>query len=182
MITAKKVTRRLTDYKEVMDTYKNEFPAAERMPIFFMNIFAKRKGVDFLAFFDDDKFIGFAYLITHKTLTHLFFFAVKHGEHSKGYGSKILTLIRERYIGNRIVLLVEEINPASENFEQRLRRRNFYIKNGFTPAGFREVPKYDKFDAYVSGGGCTKEEFAALIADFVGKPLNLFLKMKLTDN
>jgi ribosomal protein S18 acetylase RimI-like enzyme len=111
----------------------------------------------------------------------LFFFAVKSGEHSKGYGSRILSYLRKRYAGNRIVLIIEEENPTAENCEQRIRRREFYEKNGYVPAGFREVPKYDIFDAYVNGGSCTKEELAELIADFVGKPLNLFLKMKLED-
>jgi GNAT superfamily N-acetyltransferase len=182
MITTKNITRNLPEYKEVVTIYKQEFPAAERIPVLLMNIFAKRKNVDFLAFYDDDKFVGFAFLITHKTLTLLFFFAVKPSEHSKGYGSKILSYLRERYTGNRIVLLFESVNPNVSNNAQRIRRREFYIKNGFVPAGFREVPKYDTFEAYVSGGSCTKEEFAELIAHFVGKPLSPFLKMKLEDN
>jgi GNAT superfamily N-acetyltransferase len=181
MITVKNITRKLPEYKEVIKIFKQEFPAAERMPISLMNIFAKRENVDFLAFYDDKKFVGFAYLITYKTLTYLFFFAVKSDEHSKGYGSRILAYLRERYAGNRIVLIIEEINPAAENNAQRIRRRDFYIKNGYAPAGFREVPKYDIFDAYVIGGSCTKEDLAELIANFVGKPLSPFLKMKLED-
>jgi GNAT superfamily N-acetyltransferase len=181
MINVKNVTRNLPEYKEVVAIYKQEFPAAERIPVPLMNIFAKRKSVDFLAFYDDDKFVGFAFLITHKTLTFLFFFAVKLSEHSRGYGSKILSYLREYYAGNRIVLLFESVNPNAENNAQRIRRREFYIKNGYVPAGFREVPKYDTFEAYVTGGSCTKEEFAELIADFVGKPFSPFLKMKLED-
>jgi GNAT superfamily N-acetyltransferase len=182
MITAKSITRNLPEYKEIVAIYKQEFPAAERIPVPLMNMFAKRKSVDFLAFYDDDKFIGFAFFITHKTLTFLFFFAVKPSEHSKGYGSKILSYLRERYVGNRIVLLFETVNPNVSNNVQRIRRREFYIKNGYVPSGFREVPKYDTFDAYVTGGSCTKEEFAELIAHFVGKPLAPFLKMKLEDD
>jgi GNAT superfamily N-acetyltransferase len=182
MIIEKNITRKLPEYKEVVEIYKQEFPAAERIPLPLMNIFAKRKSVDFLAFYDEDKFVGFAFLITHKTLTFLFFFAVKPSEHSKGYGSKILSYLRVRYVGNRIVLLFESVNPNSENNAQRIRRREFYIQNSYVPAGFREVPKYDTFEAFVTGGSCTKEEFAELIAHFVGKPLSPFLKMKLEDN
>jgi GNAT superfamily N-acetyltransferase len=182
MIESKDVTRKLPEYKEVVKIYKQEFPSAERLPVFLMNLFAKRKTVDFLAFFDDDNFIGFAYLITHKTLTYLFFLAVKSSEQSKGNGSKILTFLRERYAGNRIVLIIEEVNPNAVNNDQRIRRRDFYIKNGYRPAGFKEIPSYDTFDAYVNGGNCTKEDLATLIADFVGKPLSPILKMKLKDD
>jgi GNAT superfamily N-acetyltransferase len=181
MINVKNVTRNLPEYKEVVAIYKQEFPAAERIPVPLMNSFAKRKSVDFLAFYEEDRFVGFAFLITYKTLTFLFFFAVKPSEHSKGYGSKILSFLRDYYAGNRIVLLFESLNSNAENNEQRIRRREFYIKNGYVPAGFREVPKYDTFEAYVTGGSCKKEEFAELIAHFVGKPLSPFLKMKLED-
>jgi ribosomal protein S18 acetylase RimI-like enzyme len=181
MITAKKVTRKLSEYSEIVEIYKQEFPKSERMPMFFMNLFARRKNVDFLSLYDDEKFVGFAYLITHKTLTYLFFFAVKKAEHSKGYGSRILSFLREKYADNRIVLFIEEIYETAANNEQRIRRREFYVKNGYYPAGFKEVPNYDTFDAYVSGGSCTKEELAELIADFVGKPFNFILKMKLAD-
>jgi hypothetical protein len=54
MITAKNVTRKLPEYKEFVEIFKQEFPTAERMPIPLMNLFAKRKNVDFLAFYDDE--------------------------------------------------------------------------------------------------------------------------------
>jgi GNAT superfamily N-acetyltransferase len=97
MINVKNITRNLLEYKEIVAIFKQEFPAAERMPVPLMNIFAKRKSAHFLAFYDDGKFVGFAFLITNKTLTYLFFFAVKPSEHSKGYGSKILAFLREYY-------------------------------------------------------------------------------------
>jgi GNAT superfamily N-acetyltransferase len=181
MIKSKNVTRKLSEYKKVVKIFKDEFPAAERMPLLFMNLYAKRENVDFLALYDDEKFVGFAYLITHKTLTYLFFFAVKSSEHSQGYGSKILTFLRERFAGNRIVLVIEELNPAAENNEQRIRRRDFYVKNGYVPAGFKQIARYDKFEAYVTGGSLTKSEFTELVANFAGKPFNRFIKMKLED-
>jgi ribosomal protein S18 acetylase RimI-like enzyme len=181
MITEKIITRKLPEYSEIVKLYKREFPASERMPMFFMNLFAKRKSVRFVAFYDDEKFVGFAYLITHKTLTYLFFFAVKSSEHSKGYGSKILTFLRERYAHNRIVLVIEELSSAAENNAQRIRRRDFYIKNGYVPAGFRQITRYDNFDVYIIGGSVTKEELGDLVANFAGKLLNLFFKMKLED-
>jgi GNAT superfamily N-acetyltransferase len=182
MITAKNITRKLPEYKEVVKIYRDEFPATERMPMFFMNLYAKRENVRFLALYDDEKFVGFAYLITHKTLTYLFFFAVKSSEHSKGYGSKILTFIKKRYAGNRIVLIIEEINSTAENSAQRIRRRDFYIKNGYVPAGFKQITRYDNFDAYITGGSCTKEEFSELVANFAGKILGRVFKMKLIDS
>lgn len=42
----------------------------------------------------------------------------------------------EKYKGKRFILEIEDIAAAAENKEQRIRRKNFYIKNGLIATGF----------------------------------------------
>lgn len=37
--------------------------------------------------------------------------------------------------GQKIVLLIEQPDDRADNCEQRIARKRFYLKNGFTPSG-----------------------------------------------
>lgn len=49
---------------------------------------SKREGIDFIAYYDEEKFIGLAYLITFENLTYLWYLAVVQDLRSQGYGRK----------------------------------------------------------------------------------------------
>lgn len=51
---------------------------------------SKREGIDFIAYYDEEKFIGLAYLITFKNLTYLWYLAVVQDLRSQGYGAQVL--------------------------------------------------------------------------------------------
>ena len=56
-------------------------------------------------------------------------FAVAEDLRGKGYGSRILAQLRQTY--QTVVLNVELLDPAAENYPQRKRRFAFYQRNGF---------------------------------------------------
>lgn len=58
---------------------------------------SKEENFDFYFIEDDNKFIGFVVIQTYKNLSYLFFLAIAKEHRSKGYGGKILKLIRETY-------------------------------------------------------------------------------------
>lgn len=45
---------------------------------------SKREGIDFIAYYDEEKFIGLAYLITFENLTYLWYLAVVQDLRSQG--------------------------------------------------------------------------------------------------
>ncbi len=49
----------------------------------------------------------------------------------RGYGSKILQMIHEMKPQNLIIADIEIENSMADNYEQRTRRKNFYIQNGY---------------------------------------------------
>ena len=58
----------------------------------------------------------------------MLFFAIDEEKRGKGYGSAILQLLQKQY--KTVVLNVELLDPAAENYTQRKRRFAFYQKNG----------------------------------------------------
>lgn len=164
--------------KEIKDLYIKSFPKIERMP-FFLIKFLNKENVDFFGIYDQKKFVGISYNFKYKDIVCIFYLAVSKEVRKQGYGSKILSNIKEMYNGNRIILNIEEILENSENYEERVKRKNFYIKNGFYDLNYTvsevgieyEMLCYNEDNKIVS-----KEEYNNLLSNFFGKILYKFMK------
>lgn len=156
--------------------YFSFFSPIERVPFAFLFMKSRKNFVDFLAFYDQDIFVGFAYLITHKDLTFILYIAVQSVLQAKGYGSQILKYIQNLYPGHRFILDIQAIYENAAQLAQRKKRRDFYIKNGFIPAGFIWKEKHEIFEVLTYGGSCSIQEFQALIQKFTGPLLYKLFK------
>ncbi len=58
----------------------------------------------------------------------------------------------ETYPGLQLVLDFEVIDEQAENNTQRVRRKNFYLKNGFHETGHYTMLRDDRFEVVCSGG------------------------------
>jgi GNAT superfamily N-acetyltransferase len=116
------------------------FPKYEREPWMWLMLKSKYRQADFMAFYDHEQFIGFAYVIHSHGMHYILYLAVNDQVRSRGYGSRIINAIRHLYPQDSLVLDVEQPNPQAANNQQRLRRMRFYKKNGFfpTPKLFKE--------------------------------------------
>ena len=103
MLKVKVVNSRLKEYKNILNLYKESFPKNERLPIWLLNIMSKRTCVDFLAFYDNNIFCGFSYLIHNNNITFILYLAIDTSIRSKGYGTKILNLISNNKQNNSII-------------------------------------------------------------------------------
>lgn len=123
------VTSRMEGYSEITRIYNGAFPRRERLPIRVLLLMARRKNVDFWAFYDGDIFCGLTYLIRYGSTTLVFYLVTNDELRSRGYGSEILRWITANTT-KTIVLdaeAVESGRPVS-NLEQRVRRQKFYQK------------------------------------------------------
>lgn len=120
--------------KQAKALYLTAFPREERLPWWVMRLNAHRNGIDLTAWIEEDLFCGFTASVTVEGLHFLLFFAVDTALQGKGYGSGILSALREEY-GN-IVLNVELLEKSAPNYSQRLRRFAFYRKNSFFDTGY----------------------------------------------
>ena len=180
MLHTKPINHKLSEFNKIKTIYSTLFPAAERVPFWFLMMKSSKKFVDFLAFYDQGNFIGFAYLITQKDLTFILYIAVDSAMQSRGYGRQMLHHIKTLYPNNKFILDIEIAHEKAGNYEQREKRRNFYIKNGYTPAGFIWEEETETYEVLTHGGVSTIEEFQALIKKFTGVLLYHIYKPQFT--
>ena len=108
--------------------YRSAFPKEERLPWWILRLNACRKGIDLTAFMEGDVFCGFTASVTVENLHFLLFFAIDDEKRGMGYGSAVLQMLQKQH--QTLVLNVELLDPAAENYDQRKRRFAFYQRNG----------------------------------------------------
>lgn len=117
--------------KEVSHLLVTSFPLSERPPVKYFFKGVENKPNNIYAYYDNDEFIGFTYIITYLDLCYVFFLAVSSNKRNMGYGTKILSDIKKRFKDRVIFLLYEEINDKYKDNSMRIRRKEFYKRNGF---------------------------------------------------
>ena len=123
----------------IRNLYHRAFPEDELVP---WNIFirkAKRSFVDLWSISNDVEWIGFACLVKDETLAYLFFLAIDEAQRGRGHGHKVLRALRQRYAGQKLFLAREMLDPAADNYEERLRRHDFYLS-----CGLKDLPYHIK--------------------------------------
>ncbi|MFR8104080.1 MAG: GNAT family N-acetyltransferase [Clostridia bacterium] len=144
--------------KDVKRVYVDSFSKEERMPFSIMIFLTKITHTDFLAFYDKNTLCGFVYSATIKNITFIMFFAVDKNIRSKGYGSKILEEMQRLYPKNKIVISIERCDVEATNINDRIRRKNFYLKNGYIDTGYLiELSKIEQ-EIIIKNGTFDKDE------------------------
>ena len=136
-LQSREVTRRLPQYREVIDLYRRAFPPEERLPLWHMRLMALRRDVGFRAWLDDGALVGLTYTVDSPATVWLFYLAVNDSVRSRGYGSRILNGVRRHAAGRTVVLELEPLDDGAPNLEQRRRRLAVYERGGFALTGYR---------------------------------------------
>lgn len=120
------------DIKENVATLLvDAFPEDERPPVpyFFQSL--ERKGNNIFAYYFNNEFIGFTYITLYQDVCYLFFLAVSESKRHQGFGGQILEDIKKTYSDYVILLCFEEIDQKYPNYEERVKRKQFYYSHGF---------------------------------------------------
>ncbi len=136
-LTSHPVNRRNRDYSEVIFLMKSAFPRKELVPLWLLRLFSLRKGASFLSFRDGEKFVAAAYIVEYDDNLSIFYLAVSPDARGKGYGSMILDYVKEKGKGKNVNLDVEALDTSAENIAERLKRVEFYRRNGIVDTGYR---------------------------------------------
>jgi len=126
---------------EMRRLYEAAFPVEEQIPWEELLQLMDRMPLDFTAYYDGDEFVGFTIVYQRRPFNWFWYFAVREELRGKGYGQQILTQLIERYKDSSNVLDMESPDHPSDNMEQRRRRHEFYLRNGF-----RDTHVYRTFD------------------------------------
>lgn len=145
--------------QEIKELYSSSFPKEDRMPFIIMCMMSYLWHTEFLAFYEGDVLCGFIYMATIRKLTFVMFFAVTERLHSKGYGSCILNQIESRHPHNKIIISIEPCDEEAEDIEQRLRRKRFYMDNGYEETGYLIKLGGKKQEIIIKNGTFSKWEF-----------------------
>lgn len=111
--------------------YYKAFPKDELKPFDLILQKQKEGSVEILAIENDSVFVGLAITAIYKNLVLLDYFAIEEKFRNRKFGTRAFNLIKDRYSDKKFFLEIE--NPEKlecENKLERLRRRNFYLKNG----------------------------------------------------
>ena len=122
-------------WREINNLAKEAFPPEEYLAPIELVRMSKANNFDFLLLTDDEQFEGFMVVQTHRNLAYLFFLAIDSSCRSKGYGSYAIEALKEAYPEKKQVVDFEMLDEKADNYEQRKKRRNFYLRNGYKETG-----------------------------------------------
>ncbi len=146
--------------RQLKRLYNEAFPKYERKPFVLMRLWQRIGKTEIQEIRGGDDFLGLLITVPYKDLVLVDYFAVMPQLRGQGIGSRVLTLIRERYAGKRVFLEIESTRVQSDNKKTRLRRKDFYLRNGLRECGVAvrifsselEILTFDRdvfFDEYV---------------------------------
>jgi len=135
MLCCVKINKNFFDLNRVEILAKEAFPSEEYLAPSKLIEMSKEAGFNFLAVYDNDKFAGFVVVKLYKVMAYLFFLAVDEKMRGQGYGSRIIQKIKEIYPDYNHVVDFEMIDKNASNYSQRVKRKNFYLKNGYKETG-----------------------------------------------
>lgn len=138
------------DIKIVEEMNNEAFPDNERMTMDEIFAFVQATNTDFLGVYDEGRLVGYIVLLKNEKCGYVFFYAIGKDYRSKGYGGSALKELFKAYSDLQIILDFEKVDEKAENFEQRVRRKSFYLRNGFHETGHYTLLKGEPFEVVCS--------------------------------
>lgn len=180
MLEAQAVSEKSKDFETIKRLYESAFPYKERLPV--AALLETGEETVFCAVYEKELLCGLFCLLRFRGITHIAYLAVTESHRDRGYGSKILQMIHEIRPQDRIIADIEAENRMAGNHEQRTRRKNFYIRNGYQETGifytWHDVP----YQILSYGGTVSQSEFFSFWQHFedrktaLAQPLNFKIR------
>lgn len=167
------------NYLKVIDLYKKAFTTVQHIPTWILRFKLRKGKVGFNILYADDIWIGLIYTSEFKDVVLVHFFAISESIRSGGYGSKVIDSMKVTHSGKRIVLNIEELDEQEKNYQQRIKRKNFYEKNGFRSSGYFVKEPGEKLEMLIFGGNINKEEIEAMYKNLFGSLIGSLLRPKI---
>ena len=164
----KKLTSDHPDVPALKELYEEAFPENERT-LSMDDILARldQMPCDLLGVYPDetpDTFVGFFFGIRVESSVYGVYYATDPKLRSTGIGSKAFKAILDYYDDMPFWFSYESTFEESDNAEQRERRRNFYLKNGFYETGWFVVVNGTEFIIASSKKEFDKEAFVEFMS------------------
>ena len=156
-------------WKEIKEIYFEAFPKSERKPFFAIRHSVKKGKAQLLTAMESGILQGFVMVIPYRDMIMVDYLAVSGKIRSQGTSSKILQEVCKRFSDKKVVLLIERLDDRAENKEQRIARRKFYFKNGFTSSEIYITGHSGNMEILNFGGMVSLQEYMDLQQYALGK-------------
>lgn len=170
-----------SNYSKVFDLYEKAFSEVQRVPPSILRYRMRKGKAGFNTIYENDTWIGFIYNIDYKDIVFIQFFAISESCRSCGYGSKVMDSMRNLHAGKRIALNIEELDDKAENHQQRIKRKAFYEKNGFSSSGYIVKEPAERLEMLITGGSISKVEIEAMYKYLMGNILGFLFGPKVIE-
>ena len=115
----------------IKEIYVNSFPKDERYPFWIIKSSIKNENIIFNIIYEETNVIGFLYSIFYDNNLFLWYLAIDKKYRNKGYGKKVISDLKNSNKYKNIILAVEKTDESMNKEDIRVKRKEFYIKNGF---------------------------------------------------
>lgn len=142
--------------------YQKAFPEKERIPFYELDILP---GSHFYGVYKDahaNEFVGLLDILDYKQICQVRYLATVESCRGQGIGSKILDWIKENRKNSVIVIDVESDSVPCDNLDQRISRKQFYYRNGFSDSEDHYHWHGDTFDLLTANGTLKNGEYVQL--------------------
>ncbi len=163
--------------KDITKLYLDAFPENERPPVHYFYNSLRKENNKLYAFYENSEFVGFTYLSHYKDIVYIFFLAVSPNKRNQGYGSKILQFIKDENKDKVILLCYEEVDDKYEDNLLRIKRKEFYARNGFQYNGIKTNEFGVIFEtAFIGPHPVSYEDYVEIFVIGFGKLARKFIK------
>ncbi len=159
---------------EVQSLYEDAFPEDEQIP--FHRLLTEAEDRRLEAYYQQNKLAGLTYVFIHGGTVYLGYIAVVKELRGNKTGTKILHQLMERYSDYQIVGEIELAEKDSDPSGIKNRRREFYLREGFYPAGLCYRIFGVDYEILINKGSLTKEEWNMLAKAHVGEAIAAKIK------
>ena len=158
MLTMKHVTSETKNLAEIRELYERAFPKNERRP--FMELLSVPESpAETVALYDGEQFCGFAVFLNGVGISHIIYLAIEENLRNRGYSSSALQLLHEYKSGRRIMVDIELEKQNAKNNEQRRKRKQFYLRNGYKQTSIYYRWQKEDYEILAYGGNISEDEY-----------------------
>ncbi len=113
--------------------YCEAFPSYEQKPFSMIRSMQKKGKSDVWYFEKNGKFAGLVFTINSDNVILIDYLAISPNRRGEGIGSSIISELQKYYKGKGIFVEIESVFDECDNQNERMRRKDFYLKNGMIP-------------------------------------------------
>lgn len=167
------------ELKELKGLYKSAFPLSERTPFRMLIRKISLPFVDCFSIYYDGRWAGFTYVVSNQNVSYVFYLAVSPDFRGCGIGSSVLSLLKERYRDNILLLAIEEVDEKYPNYSERINRQRFYERNGFHLNGYKIREATEIYDAMSTSPNINPQVYNEMFTKYYSRLMGMIIKTKM---